>query len=813
MKINSFQDLIHDSFPVTSNSRIESGQMTVPSFPTLHCIIILCVSFFFTTFSPVEGADISALDDVSNRSDPAAFYTRIVSIPLYLRVNAKHTHEYLKGKIYQADIHKSMGDYRSALSVLVSDPQVMKKVDKIEDESLKLLYFKQVAELYFLTGRLKKTAQYLEHALTAAHMSGNLMLEALVLHKIGNLYETQKDRTRYLEKSINIYQMCLDRLEPSINGALAENIADLRAKTLIRIAGLHGKLSTSAPDRVIDFVKKAGLQIDQQGNRHEKAENLLALGKVAREIAAGYREKMTTVGIGYLESRALKMFSDAGSIGKKIGDFRIVSQAGGYTAKFYEAEGRYDDAIRLTRRAIFHAQQTCSPDILYQWHWQLGRLFRHIGKPDDAVRSYQKAIQTLDSVRVRRSSDYGAVSVAFEKEIKPIFLELSALFLHQARAAKTSVNREVRLKQARDVMESLKIAELEDFYKDECLAEFQKRVTTLDRSPPKTAIIYIISLPGCPVLLLDLPKGIRQIPVDCNTDLFYSTVQRFREKLQTWNDCLDEAQFLYRSLVEPMIPDLQQQDIRQIVVVPDGPLSLIPFSALHDGDRFLIEDYPVATIPALRLTDTGPIEREHVKALIAGLSIGRDTGKLKSIPLTRVKDEIRDVEKLTDGKVLLDNDFTLERFKEEINFTDYNVIHIASHGIFGRRPEETFILTADSRLSIDAIEKLMAVGRYRNRPVELLTLSACQTATGNESAVYGLAGVAVKAGVASVLATLWSVDDRASSKLVSRFYRQMLVSRKSKATALQNAQIEMLSNPEFSHPGFWAPFLLIGNWR
>jgi CHAT domain-containing protein len=106
----------------------------------------------------------------------------------------------------------------------------------------------------------------------------------------------------------------------------------------------------------------------------------------------------------------------------------------------------------------------------------------------------------------------------------------------------------------------------------------------------------------------------------------------------------------------------------------------------------------------------------------------------------------------------------------------------------------------------------MGLGRYRADPVELLTLSACQTAAGDDRAALGLAGVAVKAGARSAMATLWLVNDQAASLLVSEFYRQLQHPGTSKAEALRRAQIWLQSDVRYEHPGYWAPFLIIGNW-
>ena len=122
------------------------------------------------------------------------------------------------------------------------------------------------------------------------------------------------------------------------------------------------------------------------------------------------------------------------------------------------------------------------------------------------------------------------------------------------------------------------------------------------------------------------------------------------------------------------------------------------------------------------------------------------------------------------------------------------------------------MLTFDGRLSMAELSQLLRSGRYGEQPVELLMLSACETAAGNERAALGLAGVAVRSGARSAMGSLWPVSDEATADLVVDFYRSMGETGVSKARALQTAQNRLRKQPQFGHPFYWAPFLLINNW-
>ncbi|NJO14948.1 MAG: CHAT domain-containing protein [Thioploca sp.] len=153
------------------------------------------------------------------------------------------------------------------------------------------------------------------------------------------------------------------------------------------------------------------------------------------------------------------------------------------------------------------------------------------------------------------------------------------------------------------------------------------------------------------------------------------------------------------------------------------------------------------------------------------------------------------------------------QFCKALKNTPYSILHIASHGQFDSDPQKTFLLTYDGKLTINQLKQFIQLHERRNQSVELLTLSACQTAVGDEQAALGLAGIALKAGARSALATLWLIDDKATAILIREFYRQLHQQKQSKARSLQLAQQFLLQDSRYQHPALWAPFLLIGHWQ
>ena len=137
---------------------------------------------------------------------------------------------------------------------------------------------------------------------------------------------------------------------------------------------------------------------------------------------------------------------------------------------------------------------------------------------------------------------------------------------------------------------------------------------------------------------------------------------------------------------------------------------------------------------------------------------------------------------------------------------------MATHGQFSSRAEDTFLLTWNDRINVKNLDRLLQNRFTQDTPIELLILSACQTAAGDDRAALGLAGVAIRSGARSTVATLWSIQDDSTAKLISQFYRELKTPGASKAEALRKAQLSLLQSEEYQHPFYWSAFILLGNW-
>ena len=235
-------------------------------------------------------------------------------------------------------------------------------------------------------------------------------------------------------------------------------------------------------------------------------------------------------------------------------------------------------------------------------------------------------------------------------------------------------------------------------------------------------------------------------------------------------------------------------------------------AALNDGKDFLVAHYAIAVTPGLTLTDPEPADRAN-----ASKSSPPAYPKRAGYPaLPGVPGELAKISSLYSGASLQDEKFIMSNVKQEFGKESFNIVHIASHGQFKGDAKETFLLTYDGTLTLDDLESLIQPSQFRGEPVDLITLSACQTAAGDDSAVRAGPGRrGHQSRRHSALATLWFVNDQASSDLVEDFYQELKNDPSlTKAKALQRAQLKLLADPgkRYIHPSYWAPYLLIGNW-
>lgn len=509
-----------------------------------------------------------------------------------------------------------------------------------------------------------------------------------------------------------------------------------------------------------------------------------------------------------LASEAANAIYLAGEAARSIGDVRALSLSYGRLGKLREGEKQGNDALSETLRALGIAQQNRIQDLIHLWQHQAGRILRGMGRTKQAAEMYRAAVGNLNLAKSGLPAECGTADGSFADMVKPVYLELADLLLELAGKESDSVTGQRLLAEARDTIEQLRTEELRDYFEDACLGTVPSARAALETVPPGTALLYTVILPDRIELLVTFPDGIKRFRVSESPASVAREARLLRlsieNRFQTW---LGSAQKLYSWLILPLEKELKNKKITTLVFVPDGPLRNFPLSVLHDGNESIIASYAVATIQGLRFASLEAVTGRNGKQgmLLAGLS-----ESVQGYPaLTNVTNELRSIEVTHSGTTLLNNQFQVQRVREQLEATPYPLIHFASHGEFTGNAKDNYILTWEGKLTLDHLDRFIKANARRKTPVDLLSLSACRTAAGDDRAALGLAGLAVRSGARSAVASLWDIEDKSTSELFSEFYR-ILGTGTDRAEALRQAQIEV--RKRYPHPYFWSPFLLIGSW-
>lgn len=761
-------------------------------FP-LTLFAILCVSIWCWPGTPSADealADRLQLgDEVFQRGDFAqAVQHWQAAADGYARDANTHAQGHALIRLGQA--YHALGHYPKALHSLEAALSLAKQT---HDPLQLAMALGSLGDVRIATGELQEAETLLQQAFHLSTQSQYDGPAASIANNRGNLLMTQakpRDALAAYQQSVKIAQRAGQTalvVRAHINAATAALQAGEPAQAKVI-------LDTAYPELVV------------LPDSHLKAYTLNKAGLTYNDLRARWRPQQNNA----LLLRAAEAFQGAAHIAQGLDDPLATSYALGYLGHLYEQEHRYDEALQLTRRASVAAQQLYAPQALYQWQWQTARLLHAMGRPTVALDTYRQAIGTLQAIRQELSHSYGKAPTAFRTSTGRLYFEFVDLLLKRTARLQASPEKARYLDEARQTIELFKAAELQDYFQDDCVNATEVREAPLDHFTQTAVIVYPILLADRTELLVSSRQGLKQYTVSVPAEHLERVVRRFRQALQENQErrYLRHAQRLYNWLIRPLEADLANLPVKTLVFVPDGVLRLIPMAALHDGKQFLIRKYAVATTPGLALTDPKPWQRGQAKPLALGLS--ESVQGFSALPY--VTDELATLKAMYDAKLMLDKDFLLANMERALQTGDYSILHIASHGQFAGDASQSFILTFDAKLTMDRLEAFIGRLRYREDPLELLTLSACETALGDDRAALGLAGIAIKAGARSAVATLWHVADKAAANLVAQFYGALQEPEVSRAQALQRAQIALLDHSDYHSPFFWSPFLLINNW-
>lgn len=488
--------------------------------------------------------------------------------------------------------------------------------------------------------------------------------------------------------------------------------------------------------------------------------------------------------------------SAATALAEKIDDKRALSFAHGKAAELQALQSASTTAVESQyAQALALAQSVQAFDISYDWAYRLAQLSEDTGHDDKAVKYYESALASLDHVREDLVAVNSELRFDFAKKIEPVYRDYLQFLLKAS---------DSNFAQAVEVHESLQLAQLENFLR--C-----GRLISPESELGDVVTIHVINLDSSIEVILSRLNDTYGYNV--SAEEVVPSAENLALNLQSPSfidipegDFLPYAEVLYDKLLRPAVAAGFISNDEPLSFVLDAPFQTIPMGILHDGQQYLAATHLLSN--SLQLGQS-VMPSASSNALFAGLSeqapsFSEPLAPAGISPLPETEFEAAALKRYLRSKVLLDSDFTAGQLEDAVAEDDYRIVHISTHGQFSSVPERTFLVAWDKLLDIQEMAQIF----QRAGNIDLLVLSACQSAVGDERSTLGLAGLAVQSGARSAIASLWLVDSTGSSVLIDRFY-QALAQGLTNNEALQQAQLTLIQSTAFSHPFYWASFVLI----
>ncbi|MBW4522666.1 MAG: CHAT domain-containing protein [Scytolyngbya sp. HA4215-MV1] len=738
----------------------------------------------------------------------------------------------IQSQLRQVQALRAMGLHSRAYQTILLP--LKEQLQKQPDSATKVWGLRSLGEEMSIVGSLTAAETVLQDSLKAAErldvpqekaatqLSLANLLSAKIRDKLSASQLKRREREqlkRDITAAIALYQSVTTTPSPN----------QLRAQ-LNLLSLLVDTSQTTDAQRLVTALQPTILNLPSDRPSIEARLNftnsLLHLQKAAEASSAGE----TVVG-----ETAISVLNTAVAQATALNDSRLLANALGNLARVQEQKQQWQAAQTATERAILLAKAINAPDQLYRWSAQLGRLQEKQGNRQGAIDSYSQAVNILRTLRSDLLGLNAEHLLVDSETLEPVHRQLVSLLLPRDGSQPT----EATLQRTREVIESLQLEEINNYLRAACL-QSQVEIDQVP-VPNKTAVIYPIILPDRVAIIVSvtgqeaasLIKQQAKDPTKSSskkqTILYTQPIPQVQIEatIKTLQDGLRNrisleykhpSEQLYGWLIQPLDAELQSQKVETLVFVLDGAFRNVPMAALSDGQKFLVEKYSIATTPGLKLTSPQPLQTQKLSSVAFGLTEPRtielsNGGSQTFSELPFVKSELEDLQAEIPSQVELDKQFTSKQFQETLQKSQAPIVHLATHGQFSSDRDQTFLLTSDGVIDIDELAASLGAGDTRTTPIELLVLSACETAIGDDRAPLGLAGIALKSGARSTIASLWKVNDTATSLLMQRFYKELATRQVTKAEALQKAQEAILEDPQFRrHPYFWAPFILVGNW-
>jgi CHAT domain-containing protein/tetratricopeptide (TPR) repeat protein len=752
----------------------------------------------------------------------------------------------------------SLGQYERAIDFYEQYLAISREIDDRNREGIAL---GNLGNTYWSLGQYEQAIDFHEQHLAISRETGDRAGESRALGNLGNAYWSLGQ----YERAINLYRQDL---------AISQEIGNLAGEGIVLGNLGNAYWSLGQYEQAIDFHEQHLAISRETGDRAGESRALgnlgnahWSLGQYERAINLYRQDLAISQEIGDRVGEGITL----GNIGKLLNDLEQPELA----VIFLKASVDVRESIRGDIRDLDNALQQSFTDTIADDYRFLADLLLQQNRIIEAQRvldllKVQELDDYLEDVQRNAQTETGVVYLRPEETILARYSDLqeSAIAAGQElddlkaipQAERTDEQGQ-RIAQLTDLLEDIN-GDFRDFARspeirsliDQLSYEAQEAslsLNQLDRLRDElqqlnAAIFYPLILEDRLELVITVPDSppLRRT-VDVSREELNAAILEFRTALtDPRSDAAAPAQQLYDWLVRPLEADLAAAGVETIIYSPDGQLRYIPLATLHDGDNWLIQHYRVNNITAESLTDLTESNITQSKILAAAYAdeslvhtpeVNGTTYTFRGLPGAGLE-----VDLLPTETKYFDAAFSLEAVRPILD--EYSILHFATHAAFVPGvPEDSFILFGNGDTPT-----LRDVEDWSLNGVDLVVLSACETGVGglgNGEEILGLGYQFQVSGAKAVMSSLWKVSDNGTQALMAEFYAALDEAGMTKAEALQAAQTALIAGgqrggeagestlqrnapiptrdgvplvgnsayPGYSHPYYWAPFILIGN--
>lgn len=671
----------------------------------------------------------------------------------------------------------------------------------------------KISKGYTILGQFELANFHLEQALALAERIN--ILEGQILEQLGNVANRSGD----LSEAISYYQKSLSHTQ---SRSTLNNLAISLAKRsfrwqLLASNSIEREKAQYEAQITLDNLKrqkylKQALSVAEakagssmvvtliEYSKHEplSQKQLIRGRKILSELPPSRTKVFLVIDWAKIERDSVYWLEKALDVANNLGEREILSYPFLELGLLFERKGDREKAVEYGRKATVYASESANNKILYRSLWLIARMERKAGQNTAAIKSYREAINSLADFYQQTHSISAEQRLDFATSTEPLYRQALQLILEVEKPSQS------QLQQALEVFNRLQLAQLQQFFGDDCFLIERRKENQTDILSNNNAVLLTS------IILEDQSHFILQLP---NGQLIHhqSSIDRdsLSELLTQWHQELENPinwQFqvkgkrIYDLILRPFEKQINPLDPDSIIFVHDGIFRNIPMAALHDGEQFVAQKWASITSTGLVSNyneELNSVENQEDRIIAFGLG----TEVQGWWPLSGVVEEIQIAIAIIGGKEILNNRFTARAFFQKLD-AKHNIIHMASHAYFGGTAENSFVLAYDRPLYTRDLERAILPSH------DLLVFSACETALSSDRSALGLAGLGLRNGVDSI-GSLWQIQDEEQISLIEGFYSTLEKTNLTKALALQQVQTELIRQE--AHPSKWAALVLMQN--